>query len=387
MHKLFKAVSPLTLALGLLMVCGVAHADKNALTITVNPGWANDNLVQLNGSSPCQIKATGNPDNDLTVTLTSSNTQINISSTTFTVPKNGNSVPFTIYGMQQSGSPNDTTIKASVTLPDGTQKQEASVPVTVWQQLDAHVSVTPLSAYNYSYDPFSKGYILKATSAAVKMLATHPILPTGLDRTSPPFQNLGVAVVQNLTTSVDTYTFTHPSTTVTGVPQQPFSKSITLTYTIPRATDFDENFTGPLYDGPLGYSDICMGSYSTSDNPSNPQLPPLLVAFMSNGTQVGTVNYLNTGLGTSDSFITYVADYNYASKNTTLRREIGWNLSVNWDTTSTSNATNQTASIPNSNDQAVTPGYILTIPSSSAANSLVAAATPTRSYSGTVMLP
>ncbi len=393
MHKLFKAVSPLTLALGLLMACGVAHADKNALTITVNPGWTNDDLVQLNGSSPCQIKATGNPDNDLTVTLGNPDGELSFDKTTFTVPKGGAPVSFTIYGLTTSSKPNEAVITASVTLPDSTQKQETSASVSVWKQFDPHVSAVSLSPYT-----FSSSTLTASPGAAIFLQAAHPVLPKGLSPYSPPFANLGVTVIQNMTSAAYTYTFENPSAvmTTTGVPQQPWAQVATRTLGIPQpSTDFvsrlsttDPSYsvTGPLYGGPSAYSDICEGAYATTDNPSMPTRS-LSLPFMSNGTKVGDVVYSNTKLSIAAGFVTYCADYNYSTKQPTPLREIGWNVNVNWDLTSTSNATNQMVTIPNPNDQAVTPTPVLDSAPTSSANYRLNNTPETQGHSGTVMLP
>ncbi len=87
MHKLFKAVSPLTIALGLFIACGVAHADKYDVQIQVNTSATNDDLVELGGNIPCEIWANGGPDADFTVTLSNPAGKLNLSTTTITLPK------------------------------------------------------------------------------------------------------------------------------------------------------------------------------------------------------------------------------------------------------------------------------------------------------------
>ncbi len=128
MHKLFKAVSPLTLALGLLMACGVAHADKYAVQIQVNP-----TLVKVGANAPCEIWATGNPDNDFTVTLSNPDGRLNLSPTTITVPKGGTHKQFSIYGQTVSGTANDAVINAMRDLGGGQTQNEGSATATVYQ--------------------------------------------------------------------------------------------------------------------------------------------------------------------------------------------------------------------------------------------------------------
>ncbi len=89
----------------------------------------------------------------------------------------------------------------------------------------------------------------------------------------------------------------------------------------------------------------------------------------------------------ASNFVTYAADYNYSTKQPTPLREIGWNVNVNWDLTSTSNATNQMVTIPNPNDQAVTSKPVLDSAPTSSANYLLNNTAPTTGQSGTVMLP
>lgn len=328
MHKLFKAVSPLTLTLGLLMVCGVARADKFTVSIQVNTAATNDDLVQLGGDTPCEIWATGAPDNDFTVTLSNPDARLTLNTATISVPKDGTHKPFSIHGKIGSVNKNDAVIKAMKANINGTQIEEGSASASVFYFDPPSMNVTQGGSYAIIGD------VYKPTGVAVSLSASWKLEPTGLDCNAPQLQDTDVGILQNTLLSVRTKTWSNPSIVWTANATKGDTVTVELQHEatinpagLPVVDTIPTTTTPPCYPTPVA---ICDSPSNSNDGPTTPA-PATHTMDMKNaaGVKIGVVTWSHLDRVTmSLHFGDWCVRYTPSTKAVQPLREAGWYLNV-----------------------------------------------------------
>ena len=307
--------------------------------VFVDTDYGDDGLVPNLGASNCSISLGGNPETPLNVTIQQPETGdtggvVSFEPSAFTLPSDGQRVPFTLFGVSESQKVDDVKLKVT----DGMGEKAGGARATVYLFGTPKLGIMQGTSYRLGpiRDPktglLKDAYQPEGGGHAAYIAGSLEVKPHGVRGSR--ILGTHIALVQNIMGG-STVTFTHNGPVRWYAPYGPANPvhvpvSVSILHEVPVWTaDAGGNGEYPqLYeDADVAMRGDDLAQVSTNDSPNSQFLPQNVLPVDVRGVQAVDELYGNPAVKYDEQFRDWLVTYEASAPYTmTYWAEATWNL-------------------------------------------------------------